>query len=356
MKNKNKIKEGALDVGIQSYPTSQPNNSQGSSNGKSNVNIKKKDLSDPKVQKDISNMKNVNVNVVEEELGIKPRKFEYLSEIKDSETGEFSKPFTIAGKNYQMIRALSPDKQKVMAVYSLDETDDDGDNMIYDINEFETNIAKKAVDEEGVVEPEGPEASTLNTEDNVIDAPADEVNPQSKADEISNPSFAGFKHFIVNKKSGKARKFKGFEDLAKAQMGEDEQYMGIKDFKKYVDETLFGTSKRAMKEDDTVQQSVTPVQGKLMASAQKLMDIIKSKLQPDTIKNIQQNPLAQEQVILAFAAEIGVPANKLTNIITGIKGMAKQPSATQPTTTTQQTSTVQQTVSERRIIKVKDLK
>jgi predicted XRE-type DNA-binding protein len=329
MKNKKKINEGALDVGITSYQTSSSNSSNPSHAGV-NVNVKKKDLSDPSLQRNISKLKNANVNVVEEEGGVKPQRLKYLSEVQDSETGEVSKPFTINDKRYQMVRAVTPNKEKVMGVYSLDEIDEEGNNIIYDVNEFEENVAKKAMGEEGVVEPEGPEAVTLNTEDNVIAEPADEVNPQSKADEMGGPSFAGFKHYIVNRKTGKARKFKNIEELAKANMTEDEQYMGIRDFKKYVDEVLFGTGKKHMKEvdatatpTDNTQVANTPTEEKMIASSQKLMNLIQQKIPSQVVQQIKQNHIAQREVLLAFAELIGVPNSEVNKIIVGLKGMAR---------------------------------
>ena len=394
MKKKIKIKEvdyGMAAASPSSYPTSQPNKATTSgANTGASVNIPKKDLNDPKVQQGLGKMKGVNVNVVEEEnvtKGNTPTKLSYLSEIMD-ENNEPSKPFNIKGKNYQMVRAITPDKQKVTGVYSLDELDEMGEGKIYDINEFEETIARKAIEEEGVVEPEGPEAATLypegwkeldgmfigpnspavkakTKEENLIAEPADEVNPQSKADEMGGPNFAGFKHYIVNRKTGKARKFKNISELAKANMSGDEEYMGIKDFKKFVDETLFGSTKKQNIGEDDAPQQVPPVPQAppvLSANVEKLIDLIKTKIPSDVIPNIQQNPQAQEQVIIAFATEIGVPANRLNNIINGIRGLAKEVKPTTSAPTAQQAPVVQmqqpaaqQQVAERRIIKVKDI-
>lgn len=329
-KNKNKIDEGALDVGITSYQTSSsPSSTSSAARSGVNVNVKKKDLSDPSLQRDIGKLKNANVNVVEEGGDSQPQKLKYLSEVQDAESGEISQPFTIKNKRFQMVRAITPTREKVMGVYSLDELDADGENVIYDVNEFEANIAKKAMDEEGVVEPDGPEAMTLNTEDNIIAEPADEVNPQSKADEMGGQSFAGFKHYIVNRKTGKARKFKNIEELAKANMTEEEQYMGIKDFKRYVDEVLFGAGKRQVKEVDATQPQPdaeapkTPTEEKMIASAQKLMDMIKQKIPNQVVQQIKLNHIAQREVLLAFADLIGVPNNEINKIIVGLKGMAR---------------------------------
>jgi hypothetical protein len=326
MKNKNKIDEGALDVGMQSYQTSSTSSSS-SNQKKPTVVVKKQDL-----QKTMKDLKDTDANVMvtnENDVPTAKPKFAYLSEVQDAKTGEISKPFTIGDKRYQMVRAINPNKEKVMGVYSLDETDDDGDNIIYDVKEFEETIAKKAM--AAMAEEEAGDVSALEPNDgNVIDEPADEVNPHSKADEVDGPSFVGFKHYIVNRKTGKARKFKSIEDLAKAQMTEDEQYMGIKDFKKYVDEVLFGASKRQMKEVDTVastttatQTTATPLEQKMIASAEKMMKMITEKIPTQVIQQIKTNHIAQREVILAFAELVGVPNNEIQKIIIGLKDMGR---------------------------------
>jgi hypothetical protein len=324
MKKKNKISEGALDVGIQSYqqqPTA--SNPTMSKNTNSDINIKKKDLNDPSVQKNLSQMKGVNVNVVDENVENIPDKLEYLSEVKDSETNSVSQPFTIGDKKYQMVRALNSKKEKVMGVYCLDEADSEGNNIIYSVDDFEKNIAK-------------PNSSNAVTqEENVIDEPATEVNPPSKADDIS-PSFAGYKHYIVNKKSGKARKFKTIQELAKANMLPEEEYMGIRDFKKFVDETLFGVNKKQPVVEIDDMDSGNDEEMNL--KAQKLMDIIKKRV-PEQIIGTIKTPIAQREVIAAFAEMIGVPRNGLATLISGLKDLAKSNAP----------------VTERRIIKVKDL-
>lgn len=362
MKNKTKIKEGALDVGIQSYPTkdsssatkstSQPKNqSTSKTTSKSTSGFKKGArvfTNQQNLKKTLDALKDKEVDVVVtdgvEEKGNKT--LEYVSEVIDDKTGEISKPFTIGGKNYQMVRAMGPDRAVVMGVYAFDEQDEAGNCKIYDVNEFE-GLAKTAIDEVGVQEPEGPEAATLNP----LPEEKTEVREEEKEEpKAQKPNFEGFKHFIVNEKSGKVRKFKSIQELAKAQMTEEETYMGIKEFKKYIDSALFG--KRKMKEA-TAQAEVVP--SNVVSSVEKAINLVKTKLTPNIIKNIQQNPIAQEQMVIAFAKEIGVPASRLSQLINGIKGLAQETKQqAQNPATSQQTTT--QAVTERRIIKVKDLK
>jgi hypothetical protein len=302
---------------------------------KKSISVKKKDLTDPTVQNYINKTKDVNVTVLDEDAleSNQLKKLQYLSNVRDAKDG-VSQPFTIGEKRYQMVRALTPSNEKTLGVYSLDETDGDGENIIYDAKTFEETIAKKAIAEEGVVEPEAPEMDTLNPD---------------KLESEERPSFAGYRHFIVNDKTGKARKFKTIEELAQAQMGEGERYMGMRSFKKYVDEALFGQAKkRNVTEVDAAPTTVaTDSTGEndveLQAKAQKLMDIIKRRV-PDSIIKTIVTPLAKREVIAAFAEMIGVPRNGLAQLVAGIKSLAKTPP--QPA----------QPVSESKIIKVKDIK
>lgn len=335
------INEGALNQGITSYQTSTTSPAASSTSGGqkgSTINIKKQDLTNPEVQKGLSGIKNANINVTEDEEGVlNPSNFHYLSEVKD-ETGQISKPFNINGKNYQMCRAKSSDGEKVTAVYALDEMDESGKNKIYGLDEFE-QIAKKFVDE-----------SEKTTEESV-----EEPVKTEKKEEVTkeNPNFAGYKHFIVNSKTGKARKFKSIEELAKATMSEDEKYMGIKEFKKFVDESLFG--KRNLKEQPTAATPApaagTPVENSAVTNMFKMID----RAVPSTAyQNIKQNPAAQYSAIADWIERIGVPQNKLNDIVSFIKNSVQKqqanPPAAAPVASTTTTTTAAP-VNEVRVIK-----
>ena len=349
MKNKNKIKEDDVTKGSDGTGDmpSKADTSATTDTGSPSKSISAKpspegtlyfsgaEMNKTKVKKAIEKAKQdkMDVKIVNESEMNTPMKLEYLSEIKDFETGEVSKPFTIADKKYQMVRAMTPDRQKVMGVYCIDEVDDEGNNIIHDVKHFEENIAKKAIQETGVVEPDGPEMATL-----------------MGLEEKKENSFAGHKHFIVNEKTGKARKFKSIEELAKAKMGEDEKYMGIREFKKFVDEALFGANKRhSMTEVDDVTGNESDVE--MNAKAQKLMKIIGKRVPSTVIDTIKTNKVAQREVIAAFAELIGVPRNGLSALITGIKDIAKGQQQTQGKPAEEPAA-----VTERKIIKVKDIK
>ena len=66
----------------------------------------------------------------------------------------------------------------------------------------------------------------------------EKVKPEPKGMESLNLS--EFKHYLVNEKTGKFRKFKNVVELAAAVMVEDEKYMPIKEFRKYFEEKVFG--------------------------------------------------------------------------------------------------------------------
>lgn len=357
MKKNNKIQEGVLDVGIQSYPikskdgenktTSQ---STSKTTTKSTSGFKKGArvfTNQQNLKKTLDTLKDKEVDVVVTDGMVDrgSKTLEYVSEVIDETTGQISKPFTIAGKNYQMVRAMGPDKAIVMGVYAFDEMDESGNCKIYEVGEFES-IAKSAINELGVQEPEGPEAATLNPlpEEKAVESKKE----LAKSEKDVKPSFEGYKHFIVNEKLGKVRKFKTIQELAKAQMMPEETYMGIKEFKKFIDSALFG--KRKIKETDE-QEGVPP---NVASSVQKTINLIGTKLTSSILQKIQQNPIAQEQMILAFAKQIGVPVNRLSQLINGIKDLAQEDKQQQQHPATSQQGATQ--VTERRIIKVKDLK
>jgi hypothetical protein len=157
-----------------------------------------------------------------------PETIKYLSNVVDSKTGEISKPFTISGKQYQVVRGITPSQNVVMGVYCYDETDEQGENKIYPIQHFEKNIAKPAKD--------------------LIEG---ELVNQKESQPSNSLNLNEYKHFIVSE-SGKIRKYKTLEELAKANMQENEKYMGLSEFKKYVYERLFGQRNKVRKENNII--------------------------------------------------------------------------------------------------------
>lgn len=234
---------------------------------------------------------------------------QYLSNVKHPETGEIAQPFNINDKRYQMVRGITPDKTKVLGVYCFDELNEDGSNMIYHVDEFENKIAKPMLERE-----------KLTTES------------ETKSSEPESLNLGEYKHFIVNEKSGKFKKFKTIPELAATTMLEEEKYMGLHEFKKFFENRVFGAPKR--KELAEVGLTGQETDDEMTIKAQKLMGLIQKRIPSNIIDSLKTNKIAQREVIAAFAELIGVPRNGLTGLVQGIKALAKtgvQPQ-TQPVT------------------------
>ena len=285
--------------------------SSSSSNTKTTVNVHQKDLA--KVAKDLKTLgKDVNVNIVDEELDvlepeavIAPQDqatIKYLSNVKDNKTGEISQPFVIGAQKYQMIRGIDGDNQIVMAVFAHDETDDNGENIIYPVDFFEENIVRPVMEK-------------LEMESKAME----------EVVETKENSYKGRKHFLLNKKTNEVRSFSSIKEMLECGKLEEEEYMGISEFKKHMNNQLFGGSKRKTESLNEVTPTGEESDEEMNAKAKKLMDMIKAKL-PNVIASIK-TPVAQREVIAAFAELIGVPRNGLSNLVSGLKNLAKQPTS-----------------------------
>ena len=291
---------------------------------KTTVTLKKQDLANPTIQKSIQGLgQNVNVTVVDEM--IEPQDaatIKYLSNVKDPESGQIAQPFNISDKKYQMVRGVTPNKNIVLGVYCFDELNEDGSNMIYPVDEFENKIAKPML-----------EMEKLTTEG------------ENKSSESESLNLGEFKHFVVNERNGKFKKFKTIPELAATTMLEDERYMGLQEFKKFFENRVFGAPKR--KELTEVGLTGQESEEEMTIKAQKLMALIQKRIPSNIIDSLKTNKIAQREVIASFAEMIGVPRNGLTGLVQGIKDLAK--TSTQP----------QQAVAENKVIKTikkKDIK
>ncbi len=216
----------------------------------------------------------------------------YLSNVKDKETGEISKPFTIADKRYQMVRGLNPNKEVVMAVYCFDDMNDAGENMIQSIEEFEAKVAKPMLEKENLGE-----------------------------EERFEETYEGYKHYLVNKATNEVKKFKTIGEMLTCEKSGDEEYMSVGSFKKYMNERLFGSSKRKTETLNEINGEESDEE--MNIKAKKLMDMIIKRIPSNVISTIT-TPIAQREVIAAFAEMIGVPRNGLSTLISGLKDMSKQ--------------------------------
>ena len=221
------------------------------------IHVDKKTLADPNKTKELAMLKKKNPNIEfdlepptsqstvvtassmleQPESIIKPQDratIQYLSNVKHPETGQIAQPFNIGDKKYQMVRGITPEKNIVMGVYCYDDMDDNGDNMIYHVDEFENNVAKPMLEMEKL---------TTESEDKT-----------SQSSESESLNLGEYKHFIVNEKNGKFKKFKTIPELAATIMLEDEKYMGLYEFKKFFEYRVFGVPKKKTTTKTEVQQ------------------------------------------------------------------------------------------------------
>jgi len=259
--------------------------------------------------------KKVNILPVNEIDGvIQPQDnstIKYLSNVKDASSGQIAQPFNISDKKYQMVRGVTPNKNIVLGVYCFDELNEDGSNMIYPVDEFENKIAKPML-----------EMEKLTTESEVKSSQPESLN------------LGEYKHFIVNEKNGKFKKFKTIPELAATTMLEDERYMVLHEFKKFFENRVFGSSKK--KNLDEVGMTGQETDEEMTVKAQKLMGLIQKRIPATIIESIKTNKIAQREVIAAFAEMIGVPRNGLSGLVQGIKDLAKAGAKPQPQQVTEQ--------------------
>lgn len=260
--------------------------------------------------------------ILEPEAVIAPQDkatIKYLSNVKDSNTGKISQPFNIGDKSYQMIRGVHPSGEIGLAVFCHDDMNDNGENVIHPVEYFEENIALPMKEAMGMV---GKDIQVVDED-----------------------TYEGYKHYLVNKQTNEVRKFKTIEEILSCNKSDEEEYMGVGSFKKYTNERLFGARKR---KDETLNE-VTPTgeetDEEMNVKAKKLMAMISKRIPINIIKTIK-TPIAQREVIAAFAELIGVPRMGLNNLIVGLKDLSKQPDQPEPT---------EQPITEKRVISKKYL-
>jgi hypothetical protein len=276
--------------------------------------------------------------MTEDDGVIKPQDnatIKYLSNVKDAKSGDVSKPFTIGDKRYQMVRGITPSKEIVMGVFCHDELNENGENIIHPVKEFEENIVKP------VMEMEKEQAKQIKV--------AETKKPESDSLNLST-----FKHYIVNEKTGKFKKFKTSHELASAVMEEGERYMGIKEFKKFFESKIFGGKKNPIVNEDDTPITGQETEMEMNIKAKKLMDLIKTKIPTNVIASIK-SPIAKKEVIAAFAEMIGVPRQGLSNLVSGLKDMATQQVQQMGESKVITKNELMENLKPVRIIKVKDI-
>jgi hypothetical protein len=296
------------------------------------IHVDKKTLQDPNKTKELAMLKRKNPNieydletsvgssqsstsmaqmeeneVLEPEAVITPQDaatIKYLSNVVDNKTGNISQPFVIGAQKYQMVRGLAGGSEIVLAVFAHDERDDEGNNIIYPIEEFEQKIAI----------PAKLELESRNMQ-------------EAKDEESKEETYEGCKHFFVDTKTNKVRKFKTIEEMLSANKSQDEVYMGGPKFKKYMTERLFGKRKKVN------ELGTEPMVGDedMTNKAEKLMDVIDNNTSVQNAIKTIKTPAAKQEVIAAFAELIGVPRNGLSDLVSQMKDISKQPKQQQVT-------------------------
>jgi hypothetical protein len=90
----------------------------------------------------------------------------------------------------------------------------------------------------------------------------------SQASESESLNLGEYKHFIVNEKNGKFKKFKTIPELAATIMLEDEKYMGLYEFKKFFEYRVFGVPKKKTTTKTEVQQQ-TVIENRVVKTIKK---------------------------------------------------------------------------------------
>lgn len=259
--------------------------------------------------------------IIEPEAVITPQDdatIKYLSNVRDSKTGKVSQPFTIGAQKYQMVRGITPSKQIVMAVFCHNDFDDAGNNIIHPIEHFEKTIVQPMMEKESMLQHEAMFGNDFEVQKEV------KIQPKKEQESLN---LSEFKHYLVNEKTGKFRKFKNIVELAAAVMAEDEKYMPIKEFRKFFENRVFGGKRESEMNLMEVAPTGEESDEEMNQKAQKLMAMIAKRI-PSNIIDTIKTPVAKREVIAAFSELIGVPRQGLPNLINGLKDLAK----TKPTT------------------------
>jgi hypothetical protein len=90
-----------------------------------------------------------------------------------------------------------------------------------------------------------------------------------------------------------------------------------------MNEKMFGSKKRGVETLTEISPTGEESDEEMNVKAKKLMEMIGKKIPTNIITTIK-TPVAQREVIAAFAELIGVPRNGLANLVSGLKDLAKQ--------------------------------
>jgi hypothetical protein len=294
------------------------------------LTIKKKDLNDSNIQQSLSKLKNVNINVIDEEVQESP-KLEYLYNFLDENNNPvvFILPINGEDKEFHLVWGKTNNDEKQLGVYN--------DGIVYPKDYFETNIVPQELIPANQNVSEISDKAQSYVSKKIGHLRGKEGYPEAQAAAIaysmarekgykipktneSSLNLSEYKHYLVNEKTGKFRKFKEASDLAKANMSNDERYMTITEFKKFFETKVFGNKKRQLTELD----------GNFEMEKKLAIDLISKINEIPTLKTLltklfqNKNRLVKAEAIAGFAELIGVDKQNLPSIITTLKNSMAQ--------------------------------
>jgi len=207
----------------------------------------------------------------------------------------------------------------VIGVYSFDEHDENGENIIYSMDDFEKNIAPSIKETPDML---GQDIQISDGYDHA-EAERDYHDKESFMDYLNLSDIEPFyKHFFVNIENGEiVAKFKNMREMIKSgiKLGPKEDYMDAKALKRFRFGDYFN---KDIKENELSPEDGSTDVPKLQSDVKKLANLIKNKF--STYLTKLEKPIEQSQFLTAMATEIGVPLNKLSMIINTYKDIAKK--------------------------------
>ncbi len=232
----------------------------------------------------------------------------YLSNVIDEGTNEVSQPFTIDGKKYQVVRGKSSKGGEVQGVYCFNDSDENGNPIIHSIEYFDKNIA----------------------------TPAKERIER----EASETTYEGYKHYLVNKKTNEVRKFKNIKEMLSLGKLEEEDYMGVGEFKKHMNEKLFGKRKK-LGEEEIGNQAMKP-------DVERAIEQMILKMKPFIDK--LNEPMEKIQFIAKLTSMLNIDPSKISSLMITMKNILKN-----SFNTNAPTSASVQNVAESKVLTKQDL-
>ena len=266
----------------------------------------------------------------------------YLSNVKDSKTGEISQPFTIGAQKYQVVRGMC-DNQVVMAVFAHDETDDEGQNIIYPLDFFEENVVRPVMEKQM--------SAKKPVEENDFDyatAEREYFDREDLMNYLNLSDLEGYKHFFVNINTGEVvGKFKNYKEMMRSgiKLGPEEDYMGVRQLKAFRAGEYFKEGFERKNENDLDEEiNIDKLKGDVKILVDKMTNMFgKYFAKLDT-------PMEQSVFLAKMGQLINVPIEKLPQIISSYKDLAKDDPSAAPLT-----GDNAQPTTESRVIKKKEL-